>query len=94
MQRITARSSHRFPLILSLGVPPLARPRNIIRPHDWKLSSPVDLAAEVDMYLWDPVLQKPKYGGRSELITLLLRQWLATQRDPEMPVAHEEGSSL
>lgn len=76
----------------------MARPRNPIRPHDWKLSIPRDLAAEVDMHLWDPALQKPKYGGRSELVAVLLRQWLETVRDKEIPgepviTAFSEGTS-
>lgn len=58
----------------------MPRPRNEIRPHDWKLSIPQDLAAEVDLLLWDPVMQKPKYGGRSSLIADLLRLWLEAQR--------------
>ena len=60
----------------------MGRPRHSVRPHDWKLSIPQDLAAEIDLQLWDPILQKPKYGGRSELVTALLRRWLSEQRDP------------
>lgn len=72
----------------------MPRPRHEVRPHDWKLSIPQDLAAEVDLRLWDPVLQKPRYGGRSELVTTLLRQWLAAQQDPEVSPAISEGASL
>jgi metal-responsive CopG/Arc/MetJ family transcriptional regulator len=73
----------------------LPRPRHEVRPHDWKLSIPQDLAAEVDLLLWDPVLQKPRYGGRSELVTQLLRGWLEQQRGGQvLAPAISEGSSL
>lgn len=77
----------------------MPRPRHEVRPHDWKLSVPQDLAAEVDLLLWDPVAQKPRYGGRSALVTQLLRRWLSEQRpeipgEPEIRPAREEGTSL
>mgnify|MGYP000417343033 CR=1 FL=1 len=75
----------------------MPRPRNHVRPHDWKLSIPRDLAADVDMRLWDPVLQKPKYGGRSGLVADLLRRWLHEQTDQEIAEtipAHSEGTFL
>lgn len=47
---------------------------------DWKCRIPVDLVVRVDMLLLDPVRQRPIYGSRSELVTRLLRAWLATQQ--------------
>jgi metal-responsive CopG/Arc/MetJ family transcriptional regulator len=43
---------------------------------DWKLSIDASLAAEVDLRLEDPVTRKPKYGARSQLVQLLLRDYL------------------
>jgi hypothetical protein len=43
----------------------------------WKCSIPVDIAMKVDTLLLDPIRQVPEYGKRSELVTQLLREWLA-----------------
>lgn len=42
-------------------------------PIDWALSIPTSVAAKADILLLDPLTQKPKYGGRSKLVTTLLR---------------------
>lgn len=40
------------------------------------LSLPQNVVAEVELVLHDPIRGKPKYGGFSQLVTHLLRQWL------------------
>jgi hypothetical protein len=57
----------------------MARPRVLVRPREWKVSVPIDLAAAIEEQLYDPALGKPSYGKRSELICNLLRKWLETQ---------------
>lgn len=37
-----------------------------------------DVKGKLELLLWDPVRQRPRYGARSRLINHLLRQWLAT----------------
>lgn len=54
----------------------MSRRRKAVPPVEIKTNVPADLLAAVDLILWDPVLQKPKYGARSELITHLLRLWV------------------
>lgn len=48
-------------------------------PVEWYTSIPGSLAAKVELLLFDPVLNKPKYGGRSGLIQFLLRKWVEEQ---------------
>jgi len=43
-------------------------------------SLPQSLAAKVELLLFDPVTNKPKYGGRSKLIEQLLREWVERQQ--------------
>jgi len=43
------------------------------------LSVPSSLAAKVDLLLFDATTGKPKYGGRSGLVQLLLRGWVDGQ---------------
>lgn len=49
------------------------------------VSLPIDLLAKVDLLLLDAFRGKPRYGKRSELITKLLEQWLATQTQQKEP---------
>ena len=44
---------------------------------EWKCRIPSDIAAKVDMFQLDPVRQTVAYGLRSQLVTQLLRDWLA-----------------
>lgn len=41
---------------------------------------PSTLAAKIELLLYDPVLQKPRYGGRAQLITHLLQEWVERQQ--------------
>jgi hypothetical protein len=60
----------------------------------------MDLAARLDTLLWDAVLNKPRYGARSELISSLIRNWCDEQEDgsipgePEVRPGIEEGASI
>lgn len=47
---------------------------------EWKFHIPVDLAAEVELLLKDPLRERVKYGARSDLLERLLRDWIARQR--------------
>lgn len=61
----------------------MARPgrkANAIPTVEWKFHIQADLAAEVEMLLLDPARDKAKYGARSDLLHLLLRNWVADQR--------------
>lgn len=42
----------------------------------WNIALPVDLAAKVELRLFDPVSSRPLYGERSKLVQALLREWL------------------
>lgn len=46
---------------------------------EWKCRIPVDIAAKIDLYHLDPVRGTLEYGARSALVTLLLREWLASR---------------
>lgn len=53
------------------GRPPLADP-----PVEWKVAVPSSLANKITLILADPMSGGVKYGSRSKLIELLLRNWL------------------
>jgi hypothetical protein len=64
----------------------LPRPRHPIRPHRWHVHVPLDVAAAVELRLYDAARGSTLYGTRSTLITGLLRKWLA---DPSLfPIDH------
>ena len=50
----------------------------VVPTTEWKCRVPVDIAAKVDTFLLDPVRQEVAYGKRSQLVTQLLREWLAS----------------
>jgi hypothetical protein len=50
--------------------------RRNLRKVRWKLLISEEIAAAVEELIWDPVLRKPKYGGRSEVVEFLLRHWI------------------
>lgn len=41
----------------------------------WELQIPTALAAEVELKLFDPLFNKPRYGARSKLLATLLAKW-------------------
>lgn len=45
----------------------------------WKLNIPVDVAATIEELYFNPTLGKPKYGAKSELVTVLLRRFIETE---------------
>lgn len=54
------------------------------RPHldppvEWKVTIPTSVAQRVEIALVDPARGKPRFGARAQLITQLLREWLARQ---------------
>ena len=56
----------------------------------WKCNIPVDVAAQVDTLLLDPLRGIPEYGARSALVTQLLRAWLEAQRKAVSPTTEKE----
>lgn len=58
----------------------MGRPRSSVPYTRWDVHIDAALAAEVEILQWDPVMQKPKYGSRKELLESLLREWVARQR--------------
>lgn len=65
----------------------LGRKPNAVPTIDWKCYVPVNIAAQVDLLLTDPLTGKPKLGARSELVTKLLIRWLneVKARQPSTP---------
>lgn len=58
------------------------RPPLVVPTVEWKCRVPVDVAASVDLILYDPVRKVTAYGERSALVGRLLKDWLASQRTP------------
>lgn len=58
----------------------MSRPYNPVLTKYWKISLPADLAGAVELYLFDTIHKKPKYGSRAELIKNLLEQWVTEQK--------------
>lgn len=46
---------------------------------EWKLHIDGLLAAQVELFLMDPMRNKPRKGARSTLTEQLYRQWIAEQ---------------
>lgn len=65
------------------------RPTLVIPTVEWKCRVPVDVAASVDLILYDPVRNVTAYGERSALVGRLLKEWLASQRTPTAPTTKE-----
>ena len=55
----------------------MPRPKLTDRPVAWKIYIPNSVAAEVELYLVDEFLGKSRHGAKSDLVTQLLREWLA-----------------
>lgn len=61
------------------------RKAHIDPPVNVMISIPTSLNAKVELLLYDPVLDKPKYGGRSALMQTLLREWVEKQQHIDNP---------
>lgn len=74
----------------------MARPFNPDLTKYWKICLPATLAGTVELYLFDPIHKKPRYGSRAELIKNLLEGWvkeqqaLAKQMQPDPQTALEQ----
>lgn len=55
------------------------RPRSPNPYVQWKIHIDASVAARVELFFFDRVRGKPKYGSRHELINSLLSNWLALQ---------------
>jgi metal-responsive CopG/Arc/MetJ family transcriptional regulator len=58
----------------------MPRPLNPDLTKKWKICLPATLAGTVELYLFDRLHNKPKYGSRGKLITDLLEKWVAEQQ--------------
>ena len=47
----------------------------------WLITMPESIVGAVEFRLLDPVLLKPRYGARSQLVQALLQKWLAGEID-------------
>jgi len=45
------------------------------------VSIPIPLLNRLDLHFYDPAMDKPAYGTRSQLITKLLTEWLEEEYD-------------
>lgn len=63
------------------------RHKTLIEPVRYKISLPPDLSEEIEKRMFDPVLQRRKYGAISDLITKLLKDWV--EANPVNPLAEE-----
>lgn len=74
------------------------RPALITPTVEWKLRVPVDLAAKADLLHLDPMRGTLRYGARSQLITTLLRDYLANLQLPapldKLEGMGEDGGSI
>ena len=68
----------------------MPRPKHSDPPVEWRVNVPESLAAQIELLLFDPVRNTIRYGGRSRLITALLREWAEKQRRP-IPSEVDEG---
>jgi metal-responsive CopG/Arc/MetJ family transcriptional regulator len=57
------------------------------------ISLPVELVADIDLALFDPIRGKIKYGQRSRLIAGLLRRWLSDRNETAADPKQTEGDS-
>ena len=57
------------------------RPTLTDRPVEFRISIPSSVAGPVELLLLDPVTRKVRHGAKSTLVTQLLRDWLAAQRN-------------
>lgn len=53
-----------------------------------KVYLPQSLLVRVEAELFDPVLRKPAYGARSEVIRELLRKWLEERQQEKIYGSH------
>lgn len=58
----------------------MGRPLNPDLTKYWKICLPATLAGTVELYLFDRLHNKPKYGERGKLITSLLENWVNQQK--------------
>jgi hypothetical protein len=72
----------------------MARPFNPDLTKYWKICLPATLAGTVELYLFDNIHKKPKYGSRAALITQLLEEWVEKQKAAAAPLAVPPPSSL
>ena len=57
------------------------------------ISLPIEVSADVDLALFDPIRGKIKYGARSRLVSQLLQSWLKKQgsrKQSQLPGPKEE----
>lgn len=53
----------------------MGRPVNDDLIRSWKVCLPATLAGATEHLLWDRIHNKPLYGAKAKLLTLLLERW-------------------
>lgn len=43
----------------------------------WLITMPESIASAAELRLLDPILLKPRYGARAQLVQVLIQKWLA-----------------
>lgn len=59
------------------------------RPVHKRTHIPESVLNEVEILLADPLTGRPRHGAFSALVTMLLKQWLTTQRITPFPTEDE-----
>ena len=72
----------------------MSREPHLDPPKEVNLSLPTSLVDEVDLLLFNPTRGKLRYGGRSRLVAMLLRQWLDAQRKLAPAVVEQNVANL
>lgn len=62
----------------------MARRKNVDPRMTWHIYIPSTIAAQVELILLDPFLQKARFGAKSELVTALLQEWLDKQKPAQL----------
>lgn len=72
----------------------MARPKATEAYVQQKVSLPATLVARFGLLHWDPVLQKPKYGAISDVLTKLLTNYVNSMENGTDPIAEQESDSI
>jgi hypothetical protein len=71
----------------------MPRPKSVEPFVKWTVLVPAVLAAEFELLFFDNVHGKPQYGKRSEIITHLLREYMAVRKGSAFQPQSQRGAS-
>lgn len=69
----------------------MPRPAPSDPPTKLTLDVPESLLARLELILWDPVRQRPRYGARKKVVCTLLERWVAEQEARGGPTFNDQG---